>query len=501
MPRGRLARLGLVGALLAALDGLWVEPRLVLLREAVRLPAERPVPLRIVHLSDLHVARETAIERRLLRRLAAERPDLILLSGDLVADTKSPSRMAAHTEAAARVLAELAHLAPTYGVQGHSEYLGSVVARFNHTGVTWLSNQGVVLGGSRGFLLLGLNQQVGGDLFTSRIEPPFKPLTVGGSPAFGRDEEGNWNDWASYDPGGAGLADNSGALDWSGYEASCELWLGDRDSEGGLSIHNRYEIGEDRLLSLGRASPDSGVVPRFLLGGRGTAFTNGKLDTGLDPEPRRWYRLRLRSEVSSEQVTLRGKVWPADAPEPADWQVWAEDRSPERVTSGTVALWGRGGSVAYRDLKVTAADGRVLLEAPLTGKEPPSGFRQGTRASRLALALARTAGDTAGLPRVALTHAPDVVLEAAWRGLDAVLAGHTHGGQVRLPRLFPLGGIALTTRSTLGSYFDRGSFDLPSRNPRGWTRLYINAGVGTSLLPIRFCSSPAYAVVELGPGG
>ncbi|HRC86113.1 MAG TPA: metallophosphoesterase, partial [Thermoanaerobaculia bacterium] len=232
MPRGRLARLGLVGALLAALDGLWVEPRLVLLREAVRLPAERPVPLRIVHLSDLHVARETAIERRLLRRLAAERPDLILLSGDLVADTKSPSRMAAHTEAAARVLAELAHLAPTYGVQGHSEYLGSVVARFNHTGVTWLSNQGVVLGGSRGFLLLGLNQQVGGDLFTSRIEPPFKPLTVGGSPAFGRDEEGNWNDWASYDPGGAGLADNSGALDWSGYEASCELWLGDRDSEG-----------------------------------------------------------------------------------------------------------------------------------------------------------------------------------------------------------------------------------------------------------------------------
>jgi predicted MPP superfamily phosphohydrolase len=88
---------------------------------------------------------------------------------------------------------------------------------------------------------------------------------------------------------------------------------------------------------------------------------------------------------------------------------------------------------------------------------------------------------------------PEPAFEAAWRGLDAVLAGHTHGGQVRLP-----GGLALLTRSRLGPHFDRGLFDFAAPNARGWTRLVVNSGVGTSLLPVRFLCPPSYAVVEVG---
>jgi predicted MPP superfamily phosphohydrolase len=91
---------------------------------------------------------------------------------------------------------------------------------------------------------------------------------------------------------------------------------------------------------------------------------------------------------------------------------------------------------------------------------------------------------------------PQPTLEAAWRGLDAVLAGHTHGGQVRLP-----GGRALTTRTPLGPYYDRGVFDFAAPNARGWTRLYLNSGVGTSVLPVRFLCPPRYAVVEVGGAG
>jgi len=85
------------------------------------------------------------------------------------------------------------------------------------------------------------------------------------------------------------------------------------------------------------------------------------------------------------------------------------------------------------------------------------------------------------------------VLEASQRGIEAVLAGHTHGGQVRLPFLG-----ALTTRSSLGPFYDLGLFDFAAANQRGVTTLYINSGVGTSLLPLRFFCPPRFAVVELG---
>ena len=67
----------------------------------------------------------------------------------------------------------------------------------------------------------------------------------------------------------------------------------------------------------------------------------------------------------------------------------------------------------------------------------------------------------------------DVVREASRRGIAAVIAGHTHGGQVRLPFFG-----ALTTRSSLGAFYDQGRFEFAAPNARGLTTLYINSGSG-----------------------
>ncbi|MBI3430200.1 MAG: metallophosphoesterase [Actinobacteria bacterium] len=96
-----------------------------------------------------------------------------------------------------------------------------------------------------------------------------------------------------------------------------------------------------------------------------------------------------------------------------------------------------------------------------------------------------------------VTHAPYLRLLDAMRDddLDAIFAGHTHGGQVRLPWIG--GSRALATNC-----------DLPTWRARGLTRfgqepwLHVSAGMGTSpYARIRVASPPEVSLVTLTPSG
>ncbi|MCX6063264.1 MAG: metallophosphoesterase [Caldiserica bacterium] len=89
-----------------------------------------------------------------------------------------------------------------------------------------------------------------------------------------------------------------------------------------------------------------------------------------------------------------------------------------------------------------------------------------------------------GIPDTAfalvLTHAPEAFEDLAQRpAARLVLAGHTHGGQVRLPLIG-----ALRVPSRYGTRFVHGLFKL------GSTIFYVNAGMGMSHLPVRFLCRP-----------
>lgn len=86
-----------------------------------------------------------------------------------------------------------------------------------------------------------------------------------------------------------------------------------------------------------------------------------------------------------------------------------------------------------------------------------------------------------------LTHAPEAFEELAQRpAARLVLAGHTHGGQVRLPFIG-----ALRVPSRYGTRFAHGLYKL------GDTFFYVNAGMGMSHLPVRFLCRPELTFITL----
>jgi uncharacterized protein len=95
--------------------------------------------------------------------------------------------------------------------------------------------------------------------------------------------------------------------------------------------------------------------------------------------------------------------------------------------------------------------------------------------------------------RLLLFHAPDIMPEASALGIDLYLAGHTHGGQIRLPWYG-----AIFTSSQLGKRHEMGHYR------QGRTDLYVSRGVGLegmSAPRIRFLSPPEVTLVEIRGGG
>jgi predicted MPP superfamily phosphohydrolase len=94
--------------------------------------------------------------------------------------------------------------------------------------------------------------------------------------------------------------------------------------------------------------------------------------------------------------------------------------------------------------------------------------------------------------RLGLTHSPEPrVLDGfAADGYDLVLAGHTHGGQLRLP-----GYGAIVTNCGIDRSRARGASRWGTH-----TRLHVSAGLGTSpYAPARFCCPPEASLLTLVP--
>lgn len=91
-----------------------------------------------------------------------------------------------------------------------------------------------------------------------------------------------------------------------------------------------------------------------------------------------------------------------------------------------------------------------------------------------------------GMYNIILSHEPDVADKFLEYSIDLFLAGHSHGGQINLPFVNYL--------PSLGDKYVRGFYDF--ENVRQ-TKVYVNIGLGTSTIPMRFMAAPELSVITL----
>ena len=91
-----------------------------------------------------------------------------------------------------------------------------------------------------------------------------------------------------------------------------------------------------------------------------------------------------------------------------------------------------------------------------------------------------------GQPLIALTHNPDIFPNLPQR-VPLLLAGHTHGGQVRFPIIGPV---------VESSKYGWVHGDVFANNHH----LFVTTGIGTSIIPVRFGLPPEIVILTLKSG-
>lgn len=161
-----------------------------------------------------------------------------------------------------------------------------------------------------------------------------------------------------------------------------------------------------------------------------------------------------------------------------------------RAPLGTWAVLGnhdhwRDGPAMRRALRavgIPVLDNRAVRIGPLTLAGAGDTHTENENIPALVRSVARLPG-----PTLLFAHSPDIVPRLPPR-FGLVLAGHTHCGQIVLPLIG-----AITSASNYGDRYRCGVVREPGRIT------VIGAGLGTSVLPLRYGALPDWWLVTLGP--
>lgn len=439
-------------------DAFVVEPQLTLTVSRVDLAAAAGGRLtsaldgaRVVHLSDLHIQTMGHRERRLARRLASLRPDLLLLTGDYGEGRDGLEALTRTLEAAAPRLGAWAVLGNNDHQRGERD---AIVAALERAGVTVLVNAHGVARGDGG------------------------PIAIAGvdDPHYGRDDIAATM---------AGVPDGMPVIllahspDVLSRRAR-GLMVNAADARGPWKRGWFWQDGAHQRDDPGEVVFPSGGRRRMRIQARedGVTFDEIRLvPAGTDPPARRGRKgMPAPRRVPGEIVIRAARV--SDEEIHGGWtraRVEGIDVLTHTPDRGLVQSHARIDPASYVESGFDARGGeRYHVWVHLW-----SSNTQGTSDS---LYLQFTDSlDTEGEPDYRIgVEIPGVPTDR----IDLMLAGHQHGGQVRLPWYGPL---ELNVRS---NPWQHGLYRV------GRMPLYVSRGTGWSALPVRFWCPPEIVVLD-----
>lgn len=140
--------------------------------------------------------------------------------------------------------------------------------------------------------------------------------------------------------------------------------------------------------------------------------------------------------------------------------------------------------IVFGRTAITLLQDRWVAAGPVTlsGVDDITGTTDGSKSVAKAVA-----GAPAGRPLILIGHEPDFF---QWLPptVDLMLAGHSHGGQIRLPLIGgPSTGYAFLDKHLRGLFVEQGQ------------QLIVSSGIGTSVVPLRIGVPPEIVEITLGP--
>jgi predicted MPP superfamily phosphohydrolase len=465
----------------------FIEPSFITV-EKIQLSSEKFgkdfTGLHIVFIADLHLKSIGFNEKRVIRKVNSLQPDVVLIGGDLCYSTALFNLKDTDMDVILNQIQKfIGSLKSKYGIyvcRGNNdmsddkEISNALMAKMDEIGVRMLTDRSEAIHiGTQAIYIMGIDFP---DFFYEESND-FRVVVVNGNHvlASGVSKDNSYSHY--YDV----------ATEWSNYEYSGRMRrMNSLEGGIGFTFYSQFYRGYDWYYRF----RGSDLAP-FHLAPHATSVS-GVTSTDTSPERNVWYRFKVQVQTLPDRTLMRIRVWQEGDVEPKAWQCDAYDDSPTRLKGGTVGVWSsRGGVHQFDDLCVTSLiSGDTLLYENFESTpeaQVPVGWIAYNFSHEALPMLMKHIPDSCYT--ILLGHTPDFVLDAKRHGIDLVLSGHTHGGQICLPFFGPL-----LTRTRLGPRYARGLFHF------GKTTLYVNRGLGTILYPYRFNCPPEITVIDLKKG-
>jgi len=478
----------LIAVISMVFDARFVEPyRLTVERVEISSPklSRSSGDIILVQLSDLHLKAVGDLERRVIRQVNDLEPDLIVITGDFFSRSTVFAKPLSQEfeqelEHIASFISSLHARRGIYLVRGNNDFSGDketsdvFLEKMSYIQVPVLTNMKRFLeidGSSLCFLGVDDSQ-----FDKSKVADFWVEESEGNR--FLQSDYSRRNSYSHF----CAIDDPS---PWRNYCYSGRMRLSDpKTGSIGVTFYSQFYRGYDKFYRL----RETAAEPNFRFSPHGTNVTWGHRDTEIIPRANIWYRFKIHVHSADGETEMRAKAWQEDTLEPEQWQAHSIDDSTTHISQGTVGVWSSGGGQhQFDDLMVISDEGDTLLSEDFT-KTPVGGppmnwvaYNYGHEAVPLLMRDVPNSCFT-----ILLAHSPDYARWIDLRGIDLILSGHTHGGQIRLPFVgSPIAKIAM------GKKYAQGLHRI------GQTWLYVNRGIGTILLPIRFFCPPEITVIKL----